>query len=467
MATFTRGYSFGSTEQLTPAKMNQLINDGSLADISEADIGGDFAFYHHGDTAPSVSMSPGVWYDTTPGQEGLKFYHWSPSNASLSAWLYATPRREAYYYCSSPVSMGTPLFVSKVNEAGWSDYDGLSLPTVWLAGDREEITPTVVVAMESVAQAGPIKCAWTGVIPADTFGSQVSLGDLLYIDPDAPTKFKTGAFNPWAKGLLGHWPMEAASNATRADYSGNGLHLQCSNAVGQVTGKIGFAADFDDVAGNAQLSRATDAVLDWSSDSLMFSSWIYLDDKSGTYNWFFAGQWDSPSDKSWMLNYQIADDRLHFAVSTDGSNFADCVANSYGSPATGKWIHVLAWYAKAAGTLNICINNGAVDSVSCASSGLYVPTSDLRVGLGADIGTGWRLDGKVDQLSLWKGRTPSDWERAALYNYTKGVADIPGGETANAQSMIVGTALRKIADNSGLAEDFLLWGGGPAMQDIS
>lgn len=468
MATFSRGYTFGSAEQLTPQKMNQLINDGSLSNITEADIGGDFAFYYHGDTAPSVSMSPGVWYDTTPGSEGLKYYYWSPSNASISSWLYATPRREAYYYCSSPVSMGTPLFVFKSDSAGWSDYDGLSLPTVWLAGDRSELTPAVVVAMESVAAAGPVKCAWSGIVPADTFGSQVSLGDLLYVDPDAPTKFKTGSFNPWARGLIAHWTFDGASGATRADSVGT-AHLEDAYGIPAPTGKIGDCAQFDDVAdsGLQQLRCAPTADFDWSDGSLMFSGWILLDDKSGSYNWFYAGQWDSPSDKSWMLNYQFTDDRIHFAVSPDGTNFADAIANSFGSPPTDEWIHVIAWYAKGAGTLNICINNGTVDSVSCASSGLWQAACDIRIGNGTDIGSSWRLDGSIDQVTLWKGRTPSAWEREALYNLTKGLRDITGGQTANAQSMIVGSALRYVADNSGLAEDFLLWGGGPAMQDIT
>lgn len=467
MATFSKGYTFKTTEQLSPAKMNSLINDGSLGDITEDDIGGDFGFYSHGDTAPSVSMAPSVWYDTTPGAEGLKYNYWSPSNASISAWLYATPRREAYYYCSSPVSMGTPLFVFKVGEAGWSDYDGLSLPTVWLAGDRSEITPACVVAMESVAAAGPVKCAWSGIIPADTFGSQVSLGDLLYVDPDAPTKFKTGSFNPWARGLVSHWTLDGASGATRADLYGT-AHLIDPVGIPSVGGKIDTAAEFDDTPGDEQLYCNPPADHDWSGDAFMLNTWIYMDDKSGSYHWFFCGQWDSPNDKSWMLWYDRVGDRLNFSCSNDGGVASVGVtANNFGSPPTAEWIHVVAWYSKGGGSANIAVNNTTPDTASCASSGLYVSASPLRFGLGADVGASWRLDGRVDHTTIWKGRTPSRWEIDALYNMENGLTDILGGETSNPQSMIVGSALRKIDDNSGLNEDFLLWGSGPAMQDIT
>jgi hypothetical protein len=468
MAEFTRGRTFSNGEQLSPAKLNSLINNATLGSVTADDLGTALLPYSYGDTAPACTGAH-IWYDTTAGSEGLK-YAFVSTNLSIASWLYATPRREGIYWVNEAVSLGTPLFVfqkgSENAGVGWRTYDGVNLPMVFRCTARSQITPQAVVAMESVSGAGPVKCAWTGIIPADTLGSQVSIGDLLYIDPDAPTKFKVGSFNLWRNRMLAHWTLNEAAGATRSDTLGT-LHLQDTGTVPQTAGKVdAYGAEFND-AGGHKLSRAAHASLDFSSDSLTLSCHMQINSKSGTKNWFVVGQVDAAwADRAFYLFYDRAVDRMKWATSPDGSSGEVVIANNFGAVPVDTWFHVLAWYNESSGQIGIRINNGTADTTAGTSGGLNVSSADLMIG-GTQQGASWDFDGKIDHVTIWKGRIFSAWEAYHIYNFGDGQVSVIGNQTANVHSMICGCALNSIPDNAILPSAFLLWGGGAVFQDIT
>ena len=189
MAKITRGISFSDGEQVTPTKLNNLINTATLGNVSASDLGVNVRTFFYGSSAPPISQGT-IWYDTTPGSEGLKYAFISPSSGSVAGYCYLMPRREAYFWTESAVSAGMPLIVARTSFAisglHAKVYDGLALPSVWYYSAHTGGSwayPYVVVSMESVAVAGnPVKCAWAGLIPAWTGGSDVTAANMFLVN---------------------------------------------------------------------------------------------------------------------------------------------------------------------------------------------------------------------------------------------------------------------------------------------
>jgi hypothetical protein len=84
------------------------------------------------------------------------------------------------------------------------------------------------------------------------------------------------------------------------------------------------------------------------------------------------------------------------------------------------WVWVVAWHDSTANTLNIQINNGAVDSTA---TGAVVPndsTAQLRVGdLQQTNNREWL--GYLDEIGFWRRVLSAD-EKTALYNSGAGLA---------------------------------------------
>ena len=72
-----------------------------------------------------------------------------------------------------------------------------------------------------------------------------------------------------------------------------------------------------------------------------------------------------------------------------------------GAPVIGTWYFIVGWHDSVANTVNIQVNNGAVDSVATGGALQAAGTAELRIGGRDDIAP-FHLDGRVDEVGFWK-----------------------------------------------------------------
>lgn len=214
--------------------------------------------------------------------------------------------------------------------------------------------------------------------------------------------------------LVAHWSLEEASGSRADDIGGN--TLTDNNTVTQNPGKVGNAAQFT-AANSESLSIADNAALSMADIDFTLWAWVYLDSKSGNRN--IVSKLDAGNTNyEYFTYFSTADDRFHFGVSPNGTPGAvkEVVAATFGSPALATWSFVVAWHDSVANTLNIQVNNGAVDSTA-HSAGVFNGIAAFQIGRNSS-GNYW--DGRIDQVGLAK-RVLSSAERSQLYNGGNGL----------------------------------------------
>lgn len=203
-------------------------------------------------------------------------------------------------------------------------------------------------------------------------------------------------------GLVSHWKLDEASG-TRYDAHGSN-HLQDNNTVTQAVGKINNAGQFTR-ANSEYLSCA-------ANDALRFAAtialWVLLDTKEyqELVNAFKVGS----SSNGYAVYYNDATDRFAFGAAYSNNNFTNVAANNLGSPNTGQWYFIVAWYDAATATLNIQVNDGTTNS---AAHTAFVNTA-TQFQMGAITAPNY-LNGRLDSVSIWSRVLTAD-ERATLYN---------------------------------------------------
>ena len=203
MAQFTRGITFASDEVVTPTKLNNLVDLGTLTGLGASNFAGGLAgVFFYGPSAPTIV--PGrVWYDNGVGREALYWSVQSPSAHSISRWLRAGPwTREGLFWSESAVSLGFPHFLTRGQfftppgdmfgvEA--RAFDGLFLPRIWLYNTSSGGNPAVVIPTESTTAAGPVACALAGFF-APRFGTgPIAAGDPVWISYTSLDRFGSGS----------------------------------------------------------------------------------------------------------------------------------------------------------------------------------------------------------------------------------------------------------------------------------
>lgn len=92
MATLSRGKTFGTTEQVTNVKLHQLVDDGSISDIVQADVASGSGLVVRSSTAPSDTDA--LWVDTSSSEPVIKVYNgsaWVVGGGMLSGdWLFSS-----------------------------------------------------------------------------------------------------------------------------------------------------------------------------------------------------------------------------------------------------------------------------------------------------------------------------------------------------------------------------------------
>lgn len=212
--------------------------------------------------------------------------------------------------------------------------------------------------------------------------------------------------------LISYWKLDEASG-TRFDSNGTN-DLTDNNSVGSATGIINNGAAF--VAASTQfLNVVSNSNLQGGDVDLTVTCWVKLTSKSS--NQCVVGKRDA---LEYEIRYGNGSDNFNFFYGDAGGAVS---ASTFGSPSTGTWYFIVAWHDATAHTVNICVNDGPVDSVSDAGFGLNAHNGDFRIG--SESGGNF-LDGNVDEVGFWK-RLLTSGERTSLYN---GGAGLPYGSFA-------------------------------------
>lgn len=206
--------------------------------------------------------------------------------------------------------------------------------------------------------------------------------------------------------LVAYWSLDEASG-TRVDATGRGNDLSEVGTPGSTTGKISNAVDTS--SGNA-LSRTSTSDLVTGDVDFTQTAWIWFDSTAG--NTDIVGKW-AVGGFEYTLGMN-ASSRLTFFV--EPSAFDNIAATTFGALSTSTWYFVVWWHDATADTMNICVNDGTVDT-KAHSTGATAASSPFVIGQSA-FGA---HDGRVDEVGFWK-RVLTSGERTQLYNAGAGLA---------------------------------------------
>lgn len=208
-------------------------------------------------------------------------------------------------------------------------------------------------------------------------------------------------------GLVAYWKLGEVTSATRVDSHGNN-DLTDFNSVTQAVGIIGNAASFAkanseylNLSDNAEMSLASDESFTWCS-------WVRLA-SSGFFNGIVH------KGTSTLREYQVYHDNgglYAFLVGSGPSANTILGASTFGVAPLNTFTFIVAWHDAPANTINIQVNDGAVDSVAHVG-GTVDSTGEFHIGTMENTSFFW--DGRIDETGFWKRVLTSD-ERTELYN---------------------------------------------------
>ncbi len=227
--------------------------------------------------------------------------------------------------------------------------------------------------------------------------------------------------------LVGAWELDEASGQ-RADYTGRNEFTPV-NAPGTSAGKTQAAA-LQLTAASSQYLRCSvydNSCLIMNDETFMITCWVYLDSKGADRTIASHAANDVSTNNSWILRYNSGLDRFDFTIGYTDATTATVTASTLGSPSTGTWYFIVAYFDRTDNTVKIQVNNGTVNSSSAlappAAAALHMQASatDLRIGAWYNSGITGFWDGRIEQFTMWR-RILSTGERSSLYNSGSGAA---------------------------------------------
>lgn len=167
-----------------------------------------------------------------------------------------------------------------------------------------------------------------------------------------------------------------------------------ANIEREIKSHTGGGARFD---GTNSLSHADNA--DLSAGDIDFTLWARVNLTQKGSNRGVIGKLTTGAQTKWGLLYNTSLDRWQFTVWNTSSFAADANANNYGSPPLNTWATIICWHDAAANTVNIQVDNGAVNSTSY-STGTADEGLDFVIG---DVsGGGWPFIGSIAEAGFAK-----------------------------------------------------------------
>lgn len=222
--------------------------------------------------------------------------------------------------------------------------------------------------------------------------------DSLYLS-DAGREYP---FNSLGDNLYSVWSLDGhigSSAQTEWDeISASNNATDTNGPIQSTTAKIGFSLDFE-TGSSEYLTVVDNTDQSFGDEDFCISVWVYLESKP---TMGIVSKWDDASDDAeYTLRYQATPvDRYQFRVSNDGTAYATVNADNYGVPPIATWAHIMAWHDASANTINIQVDNGAINSTA-HTTGCNDNISDFNISAIRN-GALQRFDGLIDDVMIWR-----------------------------------------------------------------
>ena len=213
-------------------------------------------------------------------------------------------------------------------------------------------------------------------------------------------------------GLVSWYSMDEASG-TRVDSHGSN-DLTENGTVGQATGKVGNAADFDGTNSNF-LSVAAGHGMQGGARDWSCADWVKFDDFATNYNTIRECTVDGLSTTTDYVIYASGPGQLS-VLSGNGAVWVTSITSD-GAFSTGTWYFVYVEFDGTTKKITMSWNDGTRDT------GALVNTPSTGGGA-VDFGryyTFGTLNGQVDESPFWSRKLTTD-EITELYNGGAGMA---------------------------------------------
>ncbi len=178
------------------------------------------------------------------------------------------------------------------------------------------------------------------------------------------------------------------------------------------------AADFVSVSSQS-LSIPDNASLSMAGTSFTLATWVYMKSTQVQHHTFIGKFIGAGGNREYYLWYKWDSNRFIFSASSTGLNETTLQASTFGAPSPNTWYFLVAWYDTGSGTINIQVNDGAVNS-SAFAGGVFDGAAEFTLGA-RDNGNYAFADARMDSTGVWK-RILTGSERQALYNGGAGIA---------------------------------------------
>lgn len=232
---------------------------------------------------------------------------------------------------------------------------------------------------------------------------------------------------------IAYWKLDEASG-NRSDSVGANLLTETSGTIDSVAAKVGNGADFE-LADSEFFEIADNTDLSTGDVDFTLSGWVKLESKA-TYQ-DLVSKYDSASVAEYTLYYHPGADRFIFEIYNNAGVKVGTVNNG-AAVSPGTWYFITAWHDAGANTVNMQVNNGAVQSG--ATTGAPSDTAaNFRMGADTAAETTF-LDGVMDEWAFWK-RQLTPQEITALYNNGDGFAFTQIAQESNVISANLGVGI--------------------------
>lgn len=212
--------------------------------------------------------------------------------------------------------------------------------------------------------------------------------------------------NSLLEGLVAYWKLDETSGLTAADATDNGHEgtLSGSTLPSWEPGKINYGLMIHGAVTGLQesfLSVPDSDDFDFGTGDFAFSFWMQPNNNTLYYCLIDTGYDDAGS---FSLIYALSE--AEFRIYSSGS---DVYTKSY-TIVAAEWYHLVA--RRVNGVFDICINGVSLGGESF--TGVVSVTRILA--FGSWRASGQTIDGVMDEIGVWKGRSLSDAEVLQLYN---------------------------------------------------
>lgn len=174
----------------------------------------------------------------------------------------------------------------------------------------------------------------------------------------------------------------------------------------------GMAAQFTR-ATNEYLSIADNAALSAGNIDFTLFGWAWIADNTLDAYLAVKGTADTVAGLEYRLRFNPTSSRFNFYFG-NGVLAESVNADSLGTPANNTWYFIVAWHDATADTVNIQVNNGAVDSVAYTGGGQDT-TGSFALGNWVSGNPAAALGGRMQSWGVARSVLSVD-ERTALYN---------------------------------------------------